>query len=463
MDIVYKEGLEGRGFSSPHDKFLRFNSHTHAVKKSDLHFERDGAMQDEDLALNPIIVPDSHHYELIINHYLVNTDKISTCDESRVEKEAKEMVRTHFSKRHDNSQLAGLLMTTALKSQVESIHDLGKNHKEAPCICQQSMDEVEVEKEDGQAEDSRRYDIGNHISVFWSPPMSLPYLCHHGQHRGNDDKVKSTQSGKEFIDPLSYKEGEVFNGFHVTMAGECFISCRWLERNSMRNLMELVVHSNFLVKDEMLQDGLIVPCTTRFLPLKLTLEKPIVSHDFYVVGMESTDLTFEIQWLHPFGEFTQNYQARELRFKLGDQKVVLQGMTSGDTQVATAKRMEIITRRRQDLWVTFGKIIATLSVLKQQRYRRDFHLLIHVHTPSLPRKVNVDFINITFGSEQDRCYLVALCIITQLEIGGTNVSINHILWDSRHAVIKIHTAVINIFSLLNIAFVAIQAAPTIHE
>ncbi|KAH9301511.1 hypothetical protein KI387_013094 [Taxus chinensis] len=220
--------------------------------------------------------------------------------------------------------------------------------------------------------------------------------------------VKNTQSGEEFIDPLRYKEREVFNGFHATMASECFFLYNWLGRNSIRNHMEFVMHSSFLVKGEMLQEGFIIPCTKRFPPLELTLKKHMVSDDFHV-GIECMNLLFEIQWLHALGEFTQNYQARELRFGLG-------GMTSGDAQISTTKKMERIIRRRQDLWAALGKKTTTLPVLKQKLYR-DLQLSIHAHTlrRSFPMKVGIEFMNFTSGSELDRCSLVAQCIITQWE------------------------------------------------
>ncbi|KAH9328914.1 hypothetical protein KI387_001022 [Taxus chinensis] len=156
------------------------------------------------------------------------------------------------------------------------------------------------------------------------------------------------------MDPLRYKEREFFNGFHTTMASECFFPYNWLGRNSTRNHMEFVMHSSFLAKGEMLQEGLIIPCTKRFPPVELTLEKHMVSDDFHVVGIEGTNLLFEIQWLHPFGEFTQNYQSRELRFELG-------GMTSGDPQVGTTKNTEKIIRRRQDLWAALENGFGCLS------------------------------------------------------------------------------------------------------
>ncbi|KAH9292178.1 hypothetical protein KI387_042637, partial [Taxus chinensis] len=158
MDVVHEEGLEGRGVSNPHDKFLNFNSHPHAGEKSDLHFERNGAMKDEDSALDPIIVPNRHHYEVIVHHCLTNTDNISACVDSRIEKEdgeqvgeEKGMIGNHFSKRRVNNQLAGLFRTAAPKSQVEGVHGLGKDHKETPCMCQQGMNEIKMETEDGHA------------------------------------------------------------------------------------------------------------------------------------------------------------------------------------------------------------------------------------------------------------------------------------------------------------------------
>ncbi|KAH9301755.1 hypothetical protein KI387_013338, partial [Taxus chinensis] len=156
------------------------------------------------------------------------------------------------------------------------------------------------------------------------------------------------------------------------------------------------------VKDVMLQEGLIIPYTKRFPPLEFTLEKNIISDDFHVVGNEGMNLLFEIQWLHPL----------ELRLGIG-------GMTSGDPQVATTKRMERINGRRLDLWATHGKITTTFSVLEQ--LYRDFQLSSHAHTlrRSLPRKVDVEFMNLSLGSEHDGLYLTAPSLTTQWEIGGT--------------------------------------------
>ncbi|KAH9292183.1 hypothetical protein KI387_042630 [Taxus chinensis] len=358
---------------------------------------------------------------------------------------------------NENTQLAGIFKTAAHKRQVDGVHDFGKNHEEAPCMCQQNMDEVKVgraslveyeeistklhsAKEDEQVEDNPRYDSENHISVFWSPPMSLPYLCHHGQlveknepmsslmlhsiigghhgqHSGNGDKVKNTLSGKGYIDPLSYKKDEVLNGFHVTMASECFISCIWLERNFMRNHMEFVVHSNSLVKDEMLQDGLIIPCTKRFQQLKLTLGKHMVSGDFYVNCNEDTDLVLGVPWLHSLGKFTQDYQTMELRFKLDGQEVVLPSMTNGIPQVATAKRGRT-SRRRQDIWATHNEVKPTILFSKQQSCYKDFEFLIDKQAlgGSAPIEVEVEFMNFVFEIERDGCYLVVPSIVTQLDL-----------------------------------------------
>ncbi|KAH9322599.1 hypothetical protein KI387_017238, partial [Taxus chinensis] len=86
FDTTHEEGFEGRGLLSPHDKFLSPNSHTHVGEKSGLHFEGNGAMKDEDLALTPIVVPESQHYEVINDHCLVNADDILACDESRLKR-----------------------------------------------------------------------------------------------------------------------------------------------------------------------------------------------------------------------------------------------------------------------------------------------------------------------------------------------------------------------------------------
>ncbi|KAH9308346.1 hypothetical protein KI387_036257, partial [Taxus chinensis] len=92
VDAVHKEGLEGKGLSNPRDEILSFKSHPHAREKSDLNFKRDGAMKDEDLVLTPIIVPESQHDEVITNHCLANTDNMSTCVESRIEREDDEQI-----------------------------------------------------------------------------------------------------------------------------------------------------------------------------------------------------------------------------------------------------------------------------------------------------------------------------------------------------------------------------------
>ncbi|KAH9330240.1 hypothetical protein KI387_002348, partial [Taxus chinensis] len=83
-------------------------------------------MNNEDSAVTSIIVPDSHHYEVIIDHCLTNTDSISACDESRVEKKGYEkegkvkgMGETHFSKIHGSNQVVDLSITANNKEPNE--------------------------------------------------------------------------------------------------------------------------------------------------------------------------------------------------------------------------------------------------------------------------------------------------------------------------------------------------------
>ncbi|KAH9295825.1 hypothetical protein KI387_039413 [Taxus chinensis] len=196
---------------------------------------------------------------------------------------------------YDNDQLAGIFKTTAHKRQVEGVHDFGKDHEEAPCTCQQNMDEVKVgraslveyeeistmlhsAKEDEQVEDNPRYDIENYISVFWSLPMSLPYLCHHGQLVEKNEPMSSLMLHS------------IMGGHHGQHSG----------------------HGDKV--------------------------KNTLSGDFYVNCNEDTDLVLGVPWLHSLGKFTQDYQIMELRLKLDGQEVVLPSMTHGIPQVATAKR-----------------------------------------------------------------------------------------------------------------------------
>ncbi|KAH9291277.1 hypothetical protein KI387_043532, partial [Taxus chinensis] len=112
--------------------------------------EGGGVMEDGDLALTPIVVPEGQHYEVINDHCLVNTDLILACDEFRVEErhdeqegEEKGMVGTHFPNRHDDSKLVGLSITTVDEEHNDEELGLGKSHKNIPSTGDQGVEIVQ--------------------------------------------------------------------------------------------------------------------------------------------------------------------------------------------------------------------------------------------------------------------------------------------------------------------------------
>ncbi|KAH9318597.1 hypothetical protein KI387_020366, partial [Taxus chinensis] len=204
---------------------------------------------------------------------------------------------------YDNDRHAGIFKTTAHNRQVEGVYHFGKDHEEAPCMCQQNMDEVKVgraslakyeeistmlhsEKEDEQVKENPSYDIENYISVFRSLPISFPYLCHHGQ------LVEKNEPMSSFM-------------FYSIMGGH---------------------HGQH--------------------------------------SAHNTDLVLGVLWLHSLGKFTQDYQIIELRLKLDGQEVMLPSMTHEIPQVDRAKRRGRTSERRQDIWATHNEALRGSAPIK---------------------------------------------------------------------------------------------------
>ncbi|KAH9296672.1 hypothetical protein KI387_044252 [Taxus chinensis] len=63
-------------------------------------------------------------------------------------------------------------------------------------------------------------------------------------------------------------------------------------------------------------DGHSISCTKKIPQLKFTIGDHEVRDDFYVVSIGGLDLVLGVQWLQSLGEFIQNYQTMELKFKV---------------------------------------------------------------------------------------------------------------------------------------------------
>ncbi|KAH9288389.1 hypothetical protein KI387_032506, partial [Taxus chinensis] len=68
----------------------------------------------------------------------------------------------------------------------------------------------------------------------------------------------------------------------------------------------------------------------------------------------------------------------ELKFKVDDKEVVLQGMKSGTPQIMTSKRMEKTFKRGQVTWAAYCLVRSTFIAI-QQSYQEDIQLLIDRH------------------------------------------------------------------------------------
>ncbi|KAH9292243.1 hypothetical protein KI387_042572, partial [Taxus chinensis] len=125
--------------------------------------EGDGVVEEEDsvvkrskaMALTPIVVPESQHYEVINDPCLVKTDVILACDEFRVERmhdeqegEEKGMVGTPCPNRHDDSKLVGLFQTAVTKEQID-----GGINKEQSQFCHHPKKDLQRTYEDDIMED----------------------------------------------------------------------------------------------------------------------------------------------------------------------------------------------------------------------------------------------------------------------------------------------------------------------
>jgi hypothetical protein len=58
----------------------------------------------------------------------------------------------------------------------------------------------------------------------------------------------------------------------------------------------------------------VIPCTQKILQLCLTLDNYRVTHDFYVVELQDTNVMLGVQWLVSIGRHMVNYEDMELEF-----------------------------------------------------------------------------------------------------------------------------------------------------
>ncbi|KAH9313387.1 hypothetical protein KI387_028422 [Taxus chinensis] len=224
IDTRSKTQTTGKGAALHKDTTREGFDTTHEER-----FEGKGAMEDEDSTLTPIVVPESQQYEVINDHRLVNIDDILACDESRVEKkydeqegEEKEEVGNHFPNRHNNSQLAGMFITSANKESMgkewtEGIQylfgnvlekgtlqfDLSKSHRDIPSTFEQGMEVVQqgktpiIEGAKAKGDESVVERPRNkHISDLLLPSLPSHGANHHNQFDTNMGKMWSTLSSK---------------------------------------------------------------------------------------------------------------------------------------------------------------------------------------------------------------------------------------------------------------------------
>ncbi|KAH9288409.1 hypothetical protein KI387_032526, partial [Taxus chinensis] len=86
-------------------------------------------------------------------------------------------------------------------------------------------------------------------------------------------------------------------------------------------------------------DGHSITFTKKIPQLQFTMGGHEVSDEFYVVGIDGLDLVLGVQWLQSLGEFIQNYQTMDMKFKVQDKEIILQGMRKRVPQRMATKGM----------------------------------------------------------------------------------------------------------------------------
>jgi hypothetical protein len=93
-------------------------------------------------------------------------------------------------------------------------------------------------------------------------------------------------------------------------------------------------------------DGYNVSCTKKISKLTVTLGNYTLTDDFYVVGLEDSNIVLGVQWLQTVGDITSNYKVMTMKFFTpGGKQVMLRGMSNNTSMVVSNERMEAIFRR----------------------------------------------------------------------------------------------------------------------
>ena len=91
---------------------------------------------------------------------------------------------------------------------------------------------------------------------------------------------------------------------------------------------------------------------TKWIPnLQVTIGNHTITHNFYVVNVDDSNVVFGLQWLYYLGDHTVNYQVLEMRLKnLEGKPILLRGMHTYPNQVVSSHSMRFILRYGEIEW-----------------------------------------------------------------------------------------------------------------
>jgi hypothetical protein len=93
-------------------------------------------------------------------------------------------------------------------------------------------------------------------------------------------------------------------------------------------------------------------CLDRVPDLEINLGNCTVTDTFYVVDLSHTNVVLGFHWLITLGKITTNYQTLEMGLRDSDNKrIVLRGMSTGEPQIVSSKRMERISNNVEVAYV----------------------------------------------------------------------------------------------------------------
>ncbi|KAH9326063.1 hypothetical protein KI387_006241 [Taxus chinensis] len=318
-------------------------------------------------------IPKSQQHEVNIAHFVVNTENVLTCDESRdetrgVEQEGEEkgLVGNPSPMKHDDNKPAGLFRTTVNKRQIYGVHEYGKSYRDALCEHHQDIVEAKVEKTSFvKSKEKKKADFNSEILSHKIGKMEDVSITPHPAWEADMWGTIQDISLQGYVVPvdLLYDRKEVFG---------IITPCTWLKEKLMENYFEIIMYANMVMKDSTLQgqgatslingedthgsineclvaqvglkvedfkgfivklaDGHSMQCTKMCSQLQVALEPYEVCADFYV--MADLGIMLGVQWWHSLGELTLNYQRMEISFMDKGKKITLQGMLPETLQIS---------------------------------------------------------------------------------------------------------------------------------